>query len=113
MSALAQSRLPTPQVSLTSTPPPKYQNPPPTPWTPTQNKMPLNSHPRSSLNNPFQTTPNTSRAPFASPVVAMNNTPVGRAHESACDPLTNWDQCIPYPKTTEGKAAYEAAMQAW
>src|SRR6266481_3413565 len=44
MSALAQSRLPTPQVSLTSTPPPKYQNPPPMPWTPTQNKMPLNSH---------------------------------------------------------------------
>ena len=29
------------------------------------------------------------------------------------DPFANWDRCNPYPKTTEGKVAYEATIQAW
>ena len=29
------------------------------------------------------------------------------------DRFANWDRRQPYPKMTEGKAAYEAALQAW
>ena len=29
------------------------------------------------------------------------------------DQFTDWDRHNPYPKTTEGKATYETAMQAW
>jgi len=43
----------------------------------------------------------------------MTTTPPGRAKDTAGDLFTSWDWRFPYPKTTEGKAAYEMAMQAW
>ena len=107
------NRLPVPQTILADMPPPRYPNPPLTPRIPTQNRFPPNGNPQNSPTNPFQTTPNTNRAPFASPTIGTDTTPTGRAKESAGDPFANWDRRSPYPRTTEGKAAYETAIQAW
>jgi len=45
--------------------------------------------------------------------MGTNTTPLGKAHEPTRDQFTDWDCQTPYPKTTEGKAAYEVAIQAW
>ena len=111
--ALAPNRPPAPQTTSPGTPPPRYANPTPTPRTQTQNKPLLGSNPQNSPTNPFQTTPATNRGPFASPATGTNTTPLGMAREPASGPFANWDRRNPYPKTTEGKAAYEAAMHAW
>src|SRR6266481_7596581 len=57
--------------------------------------------------------PNTGRIPFVSPATSMTATPSGRTHKAAHDQFADWDRCIPYPKSAEGKATYEAAIQAW
>src|SRR6266481_8114558 len=93
--------------------PPKYLSPQPTPHTPSQNRLPFEGNPRGSPTNPFQTTLGTNRAPFASPATGTNTTPLAGAKETAGGQFANWDRRNPYPKTAEGKAAYEAAMQAW
>src|SRR6266481_3684091 len=64
----AQNWLQTPQATLTNTLPPRYQPAPPTPRTPTQNRMPFPSNPRS---NPFPMTPDTGRNP---PATGTNTT---------------------------------------
>src|SRR6266481_5851157 len=102
-----QNRLQTPQATLTNAPPPRYQPAPPTPRTPTQNRMPFPSNPRS---NPFPMTPDTGRNP---PATGTNTTLPGKTREPTRDQFTDWDRRTPYPKTTEGKAAYEVAIQAW
>jgi len=104
---------PAPQAALPAMLPPRYLNPVPMPCTPTQNRPPFNGNPQNSLTNLFQATPNTNWAPFGSPTTGAGATPTGRAKEMTGGPFENWDRRAPYPKTTEGKAAYETAMQAW
>ena len=85
----------------------------PGPHTPTQNKlMPDDSH-QASPTNPFQPTPSTNRGPFPSPTIGTNATPPAKMRNGTSSPFANWDRRNPYPKTTEGKVAYEATMQAW
>ena len=94
-------------------PPPRYANQIPAPRTPTQSKLVLDDNPRASPTNPFQATLNTNWGPFPSPATGTTAIPQAKTQNGTNDPFVNWDRRNPYPKTTEGKAAYEAAMQAW
>ncbi len=105
--------LSTPQMMLPGMPPSRYQTQPAMPWTPIHNKPPMESQPQNSPSNLFQPTPQASRNLFRMPAMGTNAMPIGRARETSTDQFSDWDQHNPYPRTTEGKAAYKAAMQAW
>ena len=47
------------------------------------------------------------------PTTRTNATPPAKTQNRTNNPFANWDRRNPYPKTTEGKAAYEAVIQAW
>ena len=47
------------------------------------------------------------------PTIRTNVTLPAKMRNGTSDPFVNWDRRNPYPKTTEGKAVYEAAMQVW
>src|SRR6266481_512709 len=104
MPTTAQGWPPTSQVMLPNTPPPKYHNPPSTPRTPTQSKQQPDNIAHSSPSNLFQNTPNMGCIPFTSPATSTTTTPSGRTRKAAHDQFIDWDQCIPYPKSVEGKA---------
>ena len=113
MSTPTSNQTPTPQTAPPSTPPPRYANQTPGPHTPMQNKpMPDNNH-QASPTSPFQPTPSMNRGPFPSPTIGMNATPPAKTRNGTNDPFMNWDRHNPYPKTMEGKVAYEAVIQAW
>ena len=63
--------------------------------------------------NTPQATLGTNRNPFVSPATGTNAIPVQTATSQSNDRFANWDRRQPYPKTTEGKVAYETALQAW
>jgi hypothetical protein len=100
-------------ITMNTTPAPKYQQMPPTPRTPTQNRPMYETTPQKSPANPFQTTPVTNHNILPSPATGTNATPIGTNPHRNNDPSNNWDRRQPYPRTAEGKAAYEKALQAW
>src|SRR6266481_476276 len=104
------SQPPIPQVALPNMAPPRYQSPPTTPRTP--NRQPYNNT-CTGLANPLQRTPDTNCNLRMSPATGTEAMPMGRMQGTARNQFTDWDCWNPYPKTTEGKVAYEAAMQAW
>src|SRR6266481_5875911 len=78
----------------------------------THPKQPYNNT-HTGLTNPLQRTPDTNRNLRMSPVTGTEAMPMGRMQGTACNQFMDWDRQNPYPKTTEGKVAYEAAIQAW
>ena len=107
-----------PQTSIpTRQPPPQYSAParrnqpvPATPRTPAPNRQQYVPTPG---RNTLQATLGTNRNPFVSPATGMNTIPVRMVTGQSNDRFANWDRRQPYPKMTEGKAAYEVALQAW
>ena len=113
MSTPTSNRTPMPQTTPPSTLPPRYANQAPGLCTPMQNKlMPDDNHQASPM-NPFRSTPSTNRGLFPSPTIGTNMTPPAKTWNRTNDPFANWDRHNPYPKTTEGKAVYEATIQVW
>ena len=92
---------------------PKYQPVPTMPRTPTPNKQQYAVMPGRSTPSAPQATLGTNRNLFIPLATGTNAIPIRVATGQTNDQFANWDRRQPYPKTAEGKAAYEAALQAW
>ena len=106
----APARQPLPQYSA---PTPKHQPAPMTPRTPVQNRQQYAATPGRSMLSAPQATLGTNRNLFISLAMGTNAIPIWTATGQTNDRFANWDRRQPYPKTAEGKVAYEAALQAW
>ena len=107
---LVPIRQPPPQYSA---PAPRIQPVPVMPRTPALNRQQYVLMLGRNTPNAPQATPGTNRNPFVSPVTGTNAIPIQMAAGQSNDRFGNWDRRQPYPKTTEGKVAYETALQVW
>ena len=106
----APARQPLPQYSALT---PKYQPAPTMLRTPAQNKQQYAAMPGRSMPSAPQATLGTNRNLFISPATGTNAIPIWMVTGQTNDRFANWERWQPYPKTVEGKVAYEAALQAW